>query len=72
MFISIYKNREQGQYWEVNNAKMQKLKDYVLGGKNVFNLCMLERGIKKVSKWMHPIYHNVLLKNIIFPSNNYW
>ena len=50
VFISIYKNREQGQYWEVNNAKMQKLKDYVLGGKNVFNLCMLERGIKKVSK----------------------
>ena len=50
MFISIYKNREQGQFWEVNNAKMQKLKDYVLGGKNMFNLCMLERGIKKVSK----------------------
>ena len=48
MFISIYKKREQGQFWEVNNAKMQKLKDYVLGGKNVFNLCMLERGIKKV------------------------
>ena len=50
MFISIYKNGEQGQYWEVNNAKMQKLKDYVLGRKNVFNLWMLERGIKKVSK----------------------
>ena len=48
MFISTYKKRERGQFWEVNNAKMQKLKDYVLGGKNIFNLYMLERGIKKV------------------------